>query len=345
MARRWRRCWRSTMCARPARATAAAVPAGPAGRGRAAGTGRGHPGEPGSHARPRRRHRAHAARRRAAHPDRRRRAAAGGAAGGAADRSGADRRPAGWLVLAAGQRRTRQRAARGVARRPGHGARAGRLSLGRGGPRDLAALRDGLAAGEEARRRWSGPLPRCWPRRARRSPRPPICGRSSGGAGRAGAGPAGRRRHRRRLRRRTGRRTGALRDDSRRVIAALAARLRAEIRGGEPEDPPPRAARLCHRGALGGGGKTAGACRPDAAPGHGERRAVFRTELADLDRRIAEAAERAAARERRCSPTWSSRALREAEALAGCAAALARLDVAQSAAAPGRRPAPGAARR
>ncbi len=55
-------------------------------------------------------------------------------------------------------------------------------------------------------------------------------------------------------------------------------------------------------------------------------------ELSELDRRIAEAAERAAARERLVFGELCARALHHADALARCAAALASLDVAQSAA-------------
>src|SRR5208283_3025200 len=55
-------------------------------------------------------------------------------------------------------------------------------------------------------------------------------------------------------------------------------------------------------------------------------------ELSDLDRRIAEAAERAAARERIVLTTLYAAVLDAADGLAGCAAALAALDVAQSAA-------------
>jgi DNA mismatch repair protein MutS len=57
------------------------------------------------------------------------------------------------------------------------------------------------------------------------------------------------------------------------------------------------------------------------------------TELAELDRRIAEASDRATARERAVFAHLVAAALHQAEALAGCAAALALLDVAQSAAA------------
>ena len=55
-------------------------------------------------------------------------------------------------------------------------------------------------------------------------------------------------------------------------------------------------------------------------------------ELSDLDRRIAEAAERAAARERTVFAHLVQEALAHADALAACADALALLDVAQSAA-------------
>ena len=77
-----------------------------------------------------------------------RRAAAGGAAGAAADVARAiDARldAIDWLL---GRRALRQKL-RAALKGAGDMARAlSRLALGRGGPRDLAALRDGLAIGE-----------------------------------------------------------------------------------------------------------------------------------------------------------------------------------------------------
>ena len=70
--------------------------------------------------------------------------------------TGGDRRAAGCLVLAAAPTRTPPAAcAPPCARAPDIARALARLSLGRGGPRDLAALRDGLAAAQPA------PLPRC----------------------------------------------------------------------------------------------------------------------------------------------------------------------------------------
>ena len=74
------------------------------------------------------------------------------------------------------------------------------------------------------------------------------------------------------------------------------------------------------------------------APDHGERRPLHLAALAELDRRIAEAAERAAARESADrSPPARSAARRTPDALAACAEALAVLDVVPSAAEAGRR--------
>ena len=95
----------------------------------------------------RRRDRAHAAGRgRSARVTARRRAAAGRVAGGPADRPAAiAARQDGWswLLRRAGRAGALRAALRGA---PDMARALGRLSLGRGAPRDLAALRDGLAA-------------------------------------------------------------------------------------------------------------------------------------------------------------------------------------------------------
>src|SRR6185312_744383 len=130
-----------------------------------------------------------------------------------------------------------------------------RLSLNRGGPRDLAAIRDGLAAAEAAAGVLQGPLPI-----ALQTVRAAL--------------PAG---------------------------LALAATLRDAL--------------------------------ADPAPLRLDNGARFTTpDLSDLDRRISEAGERAAARERAVFGHLVEAVLRQAHALAACADALAFLDAAQSAA-------------
>jgi DNA mismatch repair protein MutS len=219
----------------------------------------------------------------------------------------------------------------------------GRLSLGRGGPRDLGALRDGLAAGLAAHQALQGgalqgqalegPLPRLLAEaQAGLAPAPALQAQLQ--AALAGTVPARLEdgaiaagfdaeldAHR------------ALRDDSRRVIATLqldyaqkygvaSLKIRHHAQLGYVIEAPAVAveklraqADLTLRQAMANGARFT--C----------------TELAELDRRIAEAAERAAARERAVFAHLLAAALQQAEALAACAAALARLDLAQSAAA------------
>ena len=153
------------------------------------------------------------------------------------------------------------------------------------------------------------------------------------GTRRSGAAPAGRRqRHPRRLRRRTRRRTQPARRQSPRA-GDPAARLRAALRRCQPEDPPPRAARLRHRGPGRGRREAARLSGTDAAPGHGQRRALhhartLRTRPPHLRGRRT----RRRARARRVRRIWCADALAHADALAACADALALLDAAQSAA-------------
>ncbi len=107
--------------------------------------------QPGDPPRARRRRAALAARHGAADADPGGSAAAGGLAGRAADRPCGDRGAAGCVGLAAGGARCRRSAAGARCGRAPDIARAlGRLSVGRGGPRDLAALRDGLRAARAA---------------------------------------------------------------------------------------------------------------------------------------------------------------------------------------------------
>ena len=176
-------------------------------------------------------------------------APAGAAAGGAADRSGGDRRAArrgrGFRRRPGAARRRARRASRP---RPTSPARSRAWWSARGGPRDLAAIRDGLVvAAELARtpRRVSTPRPP-------RSPRPrPRCGapdpaiaaelaaaladelpafRRDGGFVRAGYDAALDE-------------TRALRDESRRVVAALQARYADETQV--------RALKIRHNNVLG----------------------------------------------------------------------------------------------
>ncbi len=210
----------------------------------------------------------------------------------------------------------------------------GRLSLGRGGARELAALRDGLHAAAEAAAALGENLPReLAAARAAFSLDPGLADEltraladalparaDEEGAIRAGYDGEldGQRR---------------LRDEARQVIAGM--QLDYAQRYGVAS------IKIRHHAALGyvieapqAGVETLRA-HPDLtlrqAMANGAR---FSTaELADLDRRISEAADRAVARERVVVAALIARALDHAEAIAGAAEALAVLDVAQSAAA------------
>jgi DNA mismatch repair protein MutS len=244
----------------------------------------------------------------------------------------------GWIVSqpdASGRLRAALRSAPDIARA------LGRLSAGRGGPRDLAAIRDGLAAAQQAGavltaldEPCAGALPVLL-RNAHASlriesgleailagalvgPAPPrlddgnvIC------PGFDGQLDAAR----------------ALRDDSRRVlarlqrdyaerygVASLKIRHHAQL-GYVIEVPAASVEKLRDRPEL--------TLRQGMASG-----ARFTTmELSDLDRRIAEAGERAAERERVLFADLVRTVLGAADALADCADALAFLDAVQSAAA------------
>ncbi len=176
--------------AHPDRPAPAALAAAARGAGRDAGDRPGHARQSRTGALARRRAARHPARRRRPHGHGRRLAAAGAAARGAADRS---RRPSrsrldsvDAFVADAGLRgelRARLKAAPDLARA------LSRIVLGRGGPRDLAAVRDGIAAaaaaGGRLRRpagrrrrgagrrrplRCAGPIPRSAASFPRRSP-------------------------------------------------------------------------------------------------------------------------------------------------------------------------------
>jgi DNA mismatch repair protein MutS len=208
-----------------------------------------------------------------------------------------------------------------------------RLSLSRGGPRDLAALRDGMAAARDAEATLDGPLPA-----ALQAARAALAvdGELAHVLGEALADPAPHR-----LEDGGAIRSGfdaeldaerGLRDDSRRVlvtmqldyaqrygVASLKIRHHAQI-GYVIEAPAAAVEKL--RGF------------PDLTLRQGMANgARFTTpDLSDLDRRIAEAGERAAARERVVFAQLVRLALEHAAALACCADALALLDAAQSAA-------------
>jgi DNA mismatch repair protein MutS len=208
-----------------------------------------------------------------------------------------------------------------------------RLSLNRGGPRDLAALRDGLTAAAAIASGLDGPLPaaleqafqalRTDPALAAEltaSLADPVPPRLEDGntiqTGYDGELDA----HR------------ALRDDSRRVlttkqldyaqrfgVASLKIRHHAQL-GYIIEAPAVAVEKLRAFPEL--------TLRQGMANG-----ARFTTpDLSDLDRQISEAAERAAARERTVFAHLVRTALDQADVLAACADALALLDAAQSAA-------------
>jgi DNA mismatch repair protein MutS len=208
-----------------------------------------------------------------------------------------------------------------------------RLSLSRGGPRDLAALRDGLGAAEAAALVLSGPLPAAL--QSARAALPTDCSLAAELAA-ALADPAPHR-----LDDGNSIRPGydaeldahrTLRDDSRRVlatkqldyaqrfgVASLKIRHHAQL-GYVIEAPAVSVEKLRAFPEL--------TLRQGMANG-----ARFTTpDLSELDRQIAEAGERAAARERTVFAHLVRSALEQAEVLASCADALASLDVAQSAA-------------
>jgi DNA mismatch repair protein MutS len=229
---------------------------------------------------------------------------------------------------------------RAALRGAGDMARAlGRLSLGRGGPRDLAALRDGLAAARAAAAALDGLPPRLLGEaRHALDPAPALGAELTA----ALADPAPLRLEDGAIAENFDPELDAerrLRDDSRRVIATLqlgyaqklgvaSLKIRHHAQLGYVIEVPAAAAERLR-------GDPALTLRQSMASG-----ARFVTaELADLDRRIAEAGERAAARERAIFAQLCERALAHAEPLAACAHALALLDVVQSCAqlaAPGR---------
>ncbi len=208
----------------------------------------------------------------------------------------------------------------------------GRLSVGRGGPRDLAAIAGGLKAAEAAAEALAGPLPGLLAEaRDALGTAPDLLAllgtalaepaplRLDEGAVAAGFDPeldAER----------------ALRDDSRRVVAGL--QLDFAQRYGVAS------LKIRHHAQLGYVIEAPAAAveklrdHPDLTLRQGMANGARFTcpELSDLDRRITEAAERAGARERAVFAHLVATTLARADRLAACAAALAVLDVAQSAA-------------
>ncbi|MSP05211.1 MAG: DNA mismatch repair protein MutS [Acetobacteraceae bacterium] len=235
-----------------------------------------------------------------------------------------------WLLANPDASRDLRVALRGA---PDMARALGRIFLQRGGPRDLAAIRDGLAAATAARGALAGPLPAVMAdcvvalavdpalvellRAALADPAPLRL--DDGGAIRAGYdGELDRER--------------ALRDDTRGALVKL--QLDYAQRYGVA------GLKIRHHAQLGyvievpavAVGKLQG--QPDLTLRQGMANGArfSNPELAELNRRIVEAADRAAAQERAVFSHLLRETLRHANTLAFCAGALARLDVAQSAA-------------
>lgn len=206
----------------------------------------------------------------------------------------------------------------------------GRLSLGRGGPRDLAALGHGLGAAHAAAAVLAGPLPSALAEvvaaldvardvQARLSaaladPAPLRLEEGAVAAGFDAELDAER----------------GLRDDSRRVIATM--QLDFAQRFGVAS------LKIKHHAQLGyvvevpaaAVEKLRGFSELTLRQGMANGARFTCPELSELDRRISEAAARALVRERAIFAHLVDAALKAAEVLAGCAAALARLDVLQA---------------
>ncbi len=246
-------------------------------------------------------------------------------AGPLLDPGAISRRQTGWVwLLDQPDALARLRAAlRGV---PDLARALGRLSVGRAAPRDLGAIVQGLSAAREAGAALGDapieldglhvdPVLAGLLGRALADPLPARL--EDGGivaAGFDGELDAERR----------------LRDDSRRVVAGLALdyaqrygvaslKIRHHQQLGYVIEAPAAAADKLR-------------AHPDLVLRQGMANGARfgNTELADLDRRIGEAAERAAARERAVFSTLVQAVLAQADAVSRCAEALARLDVLQS---------------
>ena len=209
----------------------------------------------------------------------------------------------------------------------------GRLSLNRGGPRDLAAVRDTLAAAQKAAAALSGPLPPMLneaqailaeipPIQATLTAAltdPPPARVDDGGAIQAGFdGELDAHR--------------SLRDDSRRVLASM--QLDYAQKYGVASLKIRHHAQLGYVIEVPAASVDALRAFPELSLRQGMANGARVTEpgLSDLDRRITEAGDRAAAREKLVVNTLIESVLTHAEALAARADAIALLDVAQSAA-------------
>jgi DNA mismatch repair protein MutS len=229
-------------------------------------------------------------------------------------------------------------ALRAALRRAPDMARAlGRIGLGRGGARDLAAIRDGLAAARAVQEILAAatlprpallaraeaaldPAPALAERLARALvPSPPVKATEAGAiaAGHDAALDAAR----------------ALRDDSRRVVAGLEAAYRAAT--------GITSLKLRHTTQLGyfaevpeAAGLRLREANPAPLPGLAHRQTMagtmrfVTTELAELDARIVSAAAEAEAREAALLAALAAAVRAEAEAIAAAAGALAEIDVA-----------------
>jgi DNA mismatch repair protein MutS len=235
-----------------------------------------------------------------------------------------------WMLAnqgAAAALRTALRAAPDIARA------LGRISLNRGGPRDLAALRDGLAAATAAAQALDGPLPQTLAAARAALPADAPLHRMLAEALADPAPP--------RLDDGNVIRTGydgeldahrALRDDSRRVLTSL--QLDYAQRFGVA------ALKIRHHAQLGYVIEAPAAAVeklrafPELTLRQGMANGARFTlaELSELDRKITEAGARAAERERAVFAHLTRAVLDQAEMLAACADALAFLDAAQSAA-------------
>jgi DNA mismatch repair protein MutS len=242
-----------------------------------------------------------------------------------------------WLLT----RRDLRRDLRGTLKGAGDVARAlARLALGRGGPRDLGCLRDGLRTAEALARlvaAEAGPIDpppsEIGAAVAALSPDPALAdfietleaglGPDLPAQARDGGFVAARARPELDEVR-------ALRDDSRRVVAALEARLQMETGLG---------LRVRHNAVLGyfvelGAAKADALMQPPLNATFIHRQTLanqvrFTTvELAELDARIAQAAERALAIEIETFEIWRERARGLSAPIQAAAEALARLDVA-----------------
>jgi len=238
-----------------------------------------------------------------------------------------------WLIanaMAATEIRAALRSAPDLARA------LARLSLGRGGPRDLTAIRDAIAAAHAAAVALAGPLPSFLAELRGALDLPPTL-HDLLAAALADPAPI-------RLDPGEGGRAilpgfdaeldaeRTLRDDSRRVIAAMQLDFAQRYKVAS--------LKIKHHAQLGyvieAPAPAVDGLRvfPELSLRQGMANGARFThpELSELDRRISEAGERAAARERTIVGHLVTRTLAEADPLAEAAAALAALDVVQSAA-------------